>query len=555
MYVILIKDLVQFVLINYPDKLKTFNIHNMSKVGLRNEDSRTLDSSSSPDDSTPDSQGGCNSVANVNNAKHASLAENSKLEGLVEIRPLDSAVLDNGLQYTILNKKEKTILSAILALIGLCSSISMPIYWSALAEIQKYFQISTLKANLTVTAYLVFQAVSPVFVSSVCDYFGRRPTIQVCLLGGFAANIGLAVCKRYWLVIFLRCLLAAFVAPVISINSGIIGDFTTRSNRGGVSGYISGFTLVGQGIAPFLGGVFDSAWDWRAIFWFSAAFDGLVLVIVSVFLPETRRTIVGNLGIPPKKFIHKSPIAWVMQNRMNDTDCLSREHENHTRFNPFTAFSLILKPEIPMALVPCAIFFATWTTSQVSLTTSLSYDYHYTPLKIGLCFFAPGLATMIGTVMSGKFLDIVYRRMKKNYAKEVTHLPFNIIKARLGFSIIPTALLSVSAIAYGWCLQTKQHIAVILVISFLLTLGSMYPLNVASTLLVDLEPTQSGAASSLNNLFRCGMSAIFVSCLSKMNQSMGLGGTYTLMGSFCIVGIFLLQYLTLIGTKLLIRRE
>ncbi|VEU21197.1 DEKNAAC102184 [Brettanomyces naardenensis] len=479
----------------------------------------------------------------------------------VELQLLNSSVLANGLPYTILKEKEKSAFSALLSLIGLCSSISMPIYWVALTEIQKYFGISEAQANLTVSAYLVLQAVSPVFVSSTGDFFGRRPTVQCCLLGGFAANVGLAVCNKYWLVIFLRCVLAAFVSPVISINSAIIGDFTTRTNRGGVAGWVSGFTLVGQGISPFLGSVFDSVWNWRAIFWFSAAFDAFVFVIVTFLLPETRRTFVGNLGIPPEKLVHKSPAAWLIRKRLVDVDGLSREPDTQKTFNPFKPFALILKPDILMCLLPCSIFFACWTCSQVSLTTSLSHDYHYTPLKVGLCFFAPGMATIFGTILSGKVLDKVYRRMKKDYARQIAqnpsaqHTPFNIIKARLGYSPIPTLLLSFSVIAYGWCLQKRENVAIILVLAFLTTFGSMYPLNVASTLLVDLEPTQSGGASSLNNLFRCGMSAIFVSCLSMMNQSMGLGGTYTFMGCICIVGVCALQFMTYKGVKLLKNRQ
>ena len=95
----------------------------------------------------------------------------------------------------------------------------------------------------------------------------------------------------------------------------------------------------------------------------------------------------------------------------------------------------------------------------------------------------------------------------------------------------------------------------ILVLSFLLTFGVMYTLNVAPTLLVDLHPRQSGGSTSLNNLFRCGMSAIFVSCVSKMNQSMSLGGTYTLMGAFCIFGIIILQMVMVYSKNLMERKR
>ncbi|GMG27963.1 unnamed protein product [Ambrosiozyma monospora] len=130
--------------------------------------------------------------------------------------------------YTILTDREKHMLSALLCSVGLVSCISMPIYWVALTEIQHDFHITEEQTNLTVTAYLVLQAISPMIFSNAGDSFGRRPVILTCLIGGVAVNVGLAVTNAYWLMIFLRCLLALFVSPVISINMSVVGDFTTR---------------------------------------------------------------------------------------------------------------------------------------------------------------------------------------------------------------------------------------------------------------------------------------------------------------------------------------
>jgi len=514
-------------------------------------------------------------IANETDLGNGSLSENESqsdgdgekglhdsLIGNNQLRELNSQVLTNNMPYTIMKKSEMTFMTVILTMIGLCSSISMPIYWTALTEIQDDFHITAEQANMTVTAYLIFQAIAPVFISSAGDYFGRRPLVLICLVGGVAANVGLAVSNTYWLIILLRCILATFVAPTISLNSGITGDFTTRRNRGGILGYVSGFTLIGQGLAPFLGSVFDSRWNWRAIFWFSAAFDGFVLFMAFVFLPETRRTIVGNLSVPPKSILNKAPILLHYYKRLLDKEGRSLEPKSETRFNPFKPFMLLRELEITLILLPCSLFFATWTMSQVSLTTSLSRDYHYSSLKVGLCFFAPGISTIIGTIVSGKSLNWIYKRNKNAYIKKLGEMknpqnapPFNIIRARLCLSVVPTSLMAACCITYGWCLEYKEPVAVILVLSFLLTFGVMYTLNVAPTLLVDLHPRQSGGSTSLNNLFRCGMSAIFVSCVSKMNQSMSLGGTYTLMGAFCIFGIIILQMVMVYSKNLMERKR
>lgn len=65
----------------------------------------------------------------------------------------------------------------------------------------------------------------------------------------------------------------------------------------------------------------------------------------------------------------------------------------------------------------------------------------------------------------------------------------------------------------------------------------MFPLNITGTVLIDMFPEISGGATALNNLFRCGMSAIFVSCLTRMEKNMSTGGTYTFMAGIGLLSI------------------
>ncbi|GME94081.1 hypothetical protein B5S31_g2158 [[Candida] boidinii] len=477
--------------------------------------------------------------------------------------------------YSILTNTEKKLMSVILACVGLCSSISMPIYFPVLTVIREKFNITIEQVNLTVVCYLVFQAIAPVFTSTLADHLGRRPTILGCLIFGAAANIGLAVSNAYWLILFLRCCLAASVAPVISIGSGCVGDWVQRHERGTYIGIFSGFTLIGQGLAPFIGAVIDTWLGWRGIFWFSALVDGIVFLICLIFLPETKRSIVGNMSAKPPKFINNSPIVMFQKKRLTDINRSTVEVSGTKRkFNPLDTLSLLAYKQVFLTLIPTAILFSTWTMSQTTLTTILSDDYHYSTLKIGLCFFAPGMATIFGTLVSGRVIDYVYKRMKKQYNekysgsneapdmenmqnlqnnndKDTPHSvttpsnppPFDLIRARLILYFVPSTLVGIAAIIYGWCVQKHVNVAPILVLAFIISIGSMYPLTVSSTLLVDLFPAKSATATSLVNLARCGLTSIFIACLDKMVRRMTVGGCYTFMGAIVFTANLMIFYL------------
>lgn len=465
-------------------------------------------------------------------------------------------------EYTILSKRERVSLALLLALVGMCSAMTMPIYWTALPEMAVAFHTTEEHINFTVTSYLCFQAVAPVFVSSLSDIFGRRPVILGCIIGGIATNVGLAVSRTYWLIVFLRCILATFLAPLVSITSAAVGDFTTRRNRGGLTGLTSGFTLIGQGVAPFLGAVMDTAWKWPAIFWFSAALEGLILAIVFVALPETHRGFVGDLSVRPKFWIHRSPILAYFGNRIVGYNQSLLDKRLH-KYEPWKPLKLVTRISVFNILLPSSLLFSVWTISQTSLSVHLSSDYHYSTLHVGLCFFAPGSATIVGTLVSGRLLDIIYKKRKAKYdTKYISDIektsitpipPFNILLVRLYCIPFAACIVCMASVVFGWCLEYRIALAVILVMAFLITFFCMFPLNITTTVLVDMFPEIAGGATALNNLFRCGMSAIFVSCLTKMEDNMTLGGTYTFMAGIAAVSTGLVLVLMKNSESILIK--
>lgn len=100
---------------------------------------------------------------------------------------------------------------------------------------------------------------APMVWGTISDRRGRRPITAICLLILSLSCIGLALTPTsdYWLLMVLRCLQAAGSASTIAIGSillitqfnawfsfatgaGVIGDISTREERGGFFGI---FTL------------------------------------------------------------------------------------------------------------------------------------------------------------------------------------------------------------------------------------------------------------------------------------------------------------------------
>ena len=122
------------------------------------------------------------------------------------------------------------------------------------------------------------------------------------------ASIGLACAPSYGVIVFLRIIQSIGISPTIAISSGVVGDFTLKHERGTFVGATSGLVLLGQCFGSLIGAVLAAAWNWRAIFWFLTIGCGTSFIIAFLLLPETKRTLVGNLSIRPKNPFNFAPV-------------------------------------------------------------------------------------------------------------------------------------------------------------------------------------------------------------------------------------------------------
>ncbi|GAV56056.1 hypothetical protein ZYGR_0AZ02280 [Zygosaccharomyces rouxii] len=465
---------------------------------------------------------------------------------------------ESDIPYSRFKRRDKLLLVAQCASTGLFSSIAASIYFPVLTTVEKKFNITEEQANITVVVYYVFQGLSPSIMGNMADTLGRRPVILVSVLIYFVACLGIASCNSYSQLLGLRCLQAAGISPVIAINSGMMTDVTTRAERGGYVGYTSGCQVLGSAFGALIGAGLSSRWGWRSVFWFLSIGSGICLVISSLLLPETKRTIVGNASIPPKSIINKSPILAIPAVRrvlhLDNPDLQSLEPS--PKMNILASYKILLTPEIDLLLFVAGLQFATWTTHQTALSLNLSKKYHLSVAKVGLCFLPSGIATLLSVVFSGRFLNWNYKRrlaLHKVWSQEqrtklleendndidkVNHIfatdpyyHFNIFRARLQLAFFTLILSSGGFAAFGWCIHVKAPLAVVLVTSGFASLFSNCILTMSTTLVVDLFPSKASAAAGLVNLFRCMLSVVFIASLHKMSSKMNYGGVFTFLAA------------------------
>ncbi len=166
--------------------------------------------------------------------------------------------------------------------------IAMDMYLPALPAIAQDFRADPGAAQLTLSAFFIGIALGQFLYGPASDKFGRRLPLFAGVGVFVAASIGCALAPSMeWLIV------ARFFQAIGASSGTVIARaivFDRYDAREGAR-YLSQLMLI-MGIAPILapllGGYFVVHGDWRAVFWFVAAF-GLVIATAAFFrLTESR---------------------------------------------------------------------------------------------------------------------------------------------------------------------------------------------------------------------------------------------------------------------------
>ncbi|KAI4719525.1 MFS general substrate transporter [Aureobasidium sp. EXF-10727] len=434
---------------------------------------------------------------------------------------------------------EKKLIVLTISFIGLLSPLSASIYFPAIGTLARDLSVSTSDINLTVTTYLIFQAIGPTFFGNLSDVKGRRPAYIGCLIVSIAANIALACQRSYAALLVLRCVQSSGSAATVALGQAVVADVSTRAERGKWVAYASAGIMLGPAIGPTIGGLLETYLGWPSIFWFLAIFSGVMLVVTLCFLPETCRAVVGNGFVPPQRW---NRTLWSCLRKKSVAEQTGTLQRSKKRPNPFTSLLIILKKEDGLILLCGAFLYAGFYIVLITLTEQLSQEYGLNTLQVGLCYLPFGVGCMASRFSVGVLLDRNYRRLahqldpsgeSSSNAKESDAFPIE--KSRLQIGIPAIYASAIVTITYGWVMQYKTSLAGPLIMLFFVGNFTTGAFNVFSTLIVDINLHQPGTASAANNLARCGMGAAFTAFAQPLVGAIGIGWASTAVAFFWVL--------------------
>ncbi|GAC97838.1 multidrug transporter [Pseudozyma hubeiensis SY62] len=297
---------------------------------------------------------------------------------------------------------------------------------------------------LGIAIYPLGFALPPLVLAPLSEVFGRNPMYLVCHLCYTVLFIGLGFANNTATVIILRFLQGAFGSTGSTMVGGTISDIWNSKERGTPMAFFATAAIFGTGFGPVWAGWVEQnpRLQWRWIQYIQAIYTGFILILLLVFLKETR----GSILLTRR--------ASKLRKTTGDQRYKARAELERASVSVLIKNSLT-RPLVFLVKEPIVTAFSLWISftwgfmymllSSIGLITA---QHDFTPGETGLVFLAICGAALIGNMMN-PLQEFLYRRYSPTRGPE----------ARLYLACVSAIFFPVGCFIYAWTSFPHTNIA------------------------------------------------------------------------------------------------
>ncbi|KAG9315668.1 hypothetical protein JVU11DRAFT_3314 [Chiua virens] len=354
------------------------------------------------------------------------------------------------------------------------------------AIIEQELHANSIQISWVLAAFTFVQGNFPLIWSTASEIKGRK-LVYIAATSIFVLGcVILANAATINVLIGMRVMQAAGSSAAITISAATLADIYETHERGTMMGIFYAAPLLGPALGPIIGGFLSQAFGWRASFYFLFA-CGVILLAAFVFLFKdtfrfersltyqaalARRTHAArNLGCStvPMAAANKTETEEKQASSKNLTSQSSSIEDgipaikveagmaevglSFSDMNPFPPLWKVMRRKNNIAILFAnGLVFAFSYSLSYTCARTLSKEYGYEPLTIGLVLLSLGAGSIGGSVIGGRWSDHVVMKLKKENKGE--WYP----EMRLNSATLAMVWLPPSIIAYGWvAAEARSH--------------------------------------------------------------------------------------------------
>jgi DHA1 family bicyclomycin/chloramphenicol resistance-like MFS transporter len=323
----------------------------------------------------------------------------------------------------------------------------------------------------TISIYLIAYALMSVVHGPLSDAIGRRKVIIGGLTVFTLASVGCALSRDLSTLLAFRALQGLSAGVGLIVGRALIRDVLHGDDAQRLMSQVSMIFGVAPAIAPIIGGWILGWGHWSAIFWFLVGFSVLLLLAVSVALPETH-PVEMRLSLAPRRLLRDYAAIFV-----------------NPRFQRLAASGTFNFSALFLYIASAPAF-----VMDLMRLNERQFGWFFIPMIGGMMLGAFTSGRMAGRISGARLANIGFACCGVGAAVNVAYNLFMPVPS------IPWAVLPMAIGSFGIAL--------------------VFPILTLAVL--DMYPRQRGSASSLQAFTGLVMNAIVAGVLSPLLSHKGL---------------------------------
>ncbi len=170
----------------------------------------------------------------------------------------------------------------------LLAPLGIDLYLPTLPQIAEGLNTPVSLIQTTIPLFLLVMGVGQLVTGPLVDNYGRKPIALVGLALYIIGSAIAATATSWPLFLIARLVQGCAVCCTAVVAFSGVRDRLSGDDAARAYGFLNGALNIVPALAPLLGGLLASAFDWRAPFWFLCSYAALITLLVIVWLPETR---------------------------------------------------------------------------------------------------------------------------------------------------------------------------------------------------------------------------------------------------------------------------
>lgn len=295
--------------------------------------------------------------------------------------------------------------------------------------------------------YMVAMSIFPIWWSAFSEEFGRRSIYLTSFTLFVLFSIASALSVDISMLIIMRIGVGGASASVQAVGAGTIADIWEPRERGLAMSMFYLGPLLGPLFAPIIGGALSQAFGWKSTMWFLAIYGGVIVVMLTLLLPETLAREAPSPG-------DTAPLT-----RLSTRESTKLHTKRFVRginrfiFAPLKVLLFLRFPPVLITVILAAFAFGSLFVMNITIQQQFAKPpYSYPQLIVGLLYIPSGLGYIVGSLFGGRWLDYIMAREavkanRYNDKGKLIYLPEDRLRenAWMAVTVYPCGLL-----LFGW---------------------------------------------------------------------------------------------------------